>query len=203
MGRDLTLGSYTVTASTIEYLKLPKKLYSLDKYVIKTREEYELDTNEKREEYAEKKAERKQQESEMIDTKAPRFSVRSINGKKFKSKDLADKIIVINFWFTNCPPCKKEIPQLNKLKEEFKDKNVVFLAFALDLEYKIDKFLKKNTFKYDIVEDARWITEKFDIKVYPTNIIINKDGAIAYYKSSYRADIYESMSYKINKLLKQ
>jgi thiol-disulfide isomerase/thioredoxin len=202
MGRDVTLGSYTVTAIRIESLKLPEKFFSLDKYVINTSEERKLEYDENRKEYAEKKANRKQLESGKKGTKAPDFSARSINNKRFKSKDLRDKIIVINFWFTSCPPCKKEIPQLNKLKEEFKDKDVEFIAFATDLEYKIDDFLKKTPFKYDIVEDARWIAEKFDIKAYPTNIIINKDGTFAYFKSSYKDDIYESMSYQINKLLK-
>ena len=202
MGRDLTLGSYTVTATRIESLQLPKKSYSLGKYVIKTNEERKREYDQRRKEYADKKVDRKQLESDKKGTKAPDFSARSINNKRFKSENLRDKIIVINFWFTSCPPCKKEIPQLNKLKEEFKGKDVQFIAFATDLEYKIDEFLKKTPFNYDIVEDARWVAEKFDIKAYPTNIIINKDGTFAYFKSSYKDDIYESMSYQIKKLLK-
>ncbi|MGJ8743120.1 peroxiredoxin family protein [Polaribacter sp.] len=201
MGRDISLGSYTVTATRIESLKLPKKLFSLNTYVIKTSEEQKRYNAEKKKEYDERKAQRKQLESEKIDTKAPNFYVRSIKNKKFKSKDLKDKIIVLNFWYTGCPPCKKEIPQLNKLKDEFKDKDVEFIAFALDQEYKIAEFLKSNPFNYDIVEDASWEADEFEIKAYPTNIIIDKDGKISYFKSSYRSDIYESMSYKIHKLL--
>ncbi|MDB2385436.1 redoxin domain-containing protein [Polaribacter sp.] len=198
MGRDIKLGSYTVTATKIESSTLPENLYNLDNYSIKTYEEQKKYVTE----MEEKRTERKISESEKIDTEAPDFSARSMSGKKFKTKDLKDKILVINFWFVNCPPCKKEIPQLNKLKNEFKGKNVEFIAFALDEEYKIAKFIESNPFDYDIIDDATWAKERYEIEVYPTNIIVDKDGLIAYYKSGYKSDIYESMSYKINKLLK-
>jgi thiol-disulfide isomerase/thioredoxin len=52
--------------------------------------------------------------------------------KRIETKDLEGKVIVINLWFTTCHPCIAELPALNKLVKEYKDKNVVFLGLSTD-----------------------------------------------------------------------
>jgi thiol-disulfide isomerase/thioredoxin len=196
--KDKYLGTYTVTAKKIFYTKLPKTTFSLEDYTIRTTAEQKKYLSDKKE----RSNTVKEENNDRIGELSPRYSVRSITGKKLKSKDLLGKIIALNFWFTGCPPCKKEIPQLNKLKEKFKGKDVEFIAMALDEEYKLDAFLKKTPFNYDIIEDGRWIAEKFDIKLYPTNIIIDQEGKIQFIKTGFKSDITEAMSYNIEKLLK-
>ena len=203
MGSTPLLGTYTVTATKIEYVKVPKSLYRLYEYTITTKEEKELNSKKWRKEYEEKKVERKQIEYKKVGTKPRPFSARSITRKKIKSKDLIDKVIVVNFWHTNSSTFKKVIPQLNKLKEEFTGKNVEFIAFSKNYKEQIEEFLKTNPYNFDIVEDAAWMAEKFDVENYPTYIIINKRGIITYQKSGYIKDVFASMSYQINKLLKQ
>lgn len=193
------LGPFTVTAKKISYTKLPEKTYSLDGFTIKTKDEYKTYITERKE----KSNKTREETSEKIGEVSPKYSVRSIYGKKFKSKDLLGKVVVLNFWYTTCGPCKKEIPQLNALKEKFKGKEVAFIAIALDQEYKIAKFLKQNPFKYNIVEDGRWIAEKFDVKLYPTNIIIDKKGNFQFYKIGYKSDITEAMEYTVEKYLNE
>src|ERR687893_223477 len=65
---------------------------------------------------------------------APAFSLTSMDGKKFELASLRGKVVVINFWFTGCPPCIEEMPKLNELVEKFKDKDVVFIAPTWDNE---------------------------------------------------------------------
>ena len=191
------LGVYTVTAKKIFYTKVPEETYSLKGFKISTKEEQK----EYRNEIADKREKNKEKAIENIGELAPKFTARSIYGKKFKSKDLLNKVVVLNFWFTSCGPCKKEIPQLNELKKQFKDKDVEFIAIALDQEYKIDKFVKQYPFKYNIIEDGRWLASKFDITLYPTNIIIDQEGRYQFFKSGYKKDITQAMAFKINKLL--
>lgn len=197
---DKYLGPYTVTAKQIHYTKLPESTYSQDGFIIRTPEEqkqYVEESNEIRNE-------NKQEAIEKIGEEAPKYSLRSIKGNRFKSKDIiGKKVVVFNFWFTTCSPCKREIPQLNKLKSKYSEDDVVFIAVALDQEYKIEKFLRQNPFKYDIVEDGRWLASKFGVSLYPTNIIIDKNGNFQFFKSGFKTDITEAMSYKIDKLLNQ
>lgn len=110
---------------------------------------------------------------------APDFEATLLNGKKISSKDYKGKIIVLNFWFTGCGPCKQEIPELNELVKQYKNKNVVFLACALDDDKQLlNKYLKQNPFSYGIIPDARKIVAEYKVSSYPTHIIVDKDGNI-------------------------
>ena len=88
----------------------------------------------KREERREKiKSMKKRQSEELLGKDAIPFSVTDIEGNEYSLNSLKDKIIVLNFWFVQCEPCVREIPELNNLVEKYKDKDVVFIAFnALD-----------------------------------------------------------------------
>ncbi len=111
--------------------------------------------------------------------KADRFT--SIDKVKFDLKNNVDKIYVINFWFINCPPCKKEIPELNAMVKQFKDnKEVVFLAVALDDSFDLKNFLKIMPFDYHIVPAGRYYSQKYEVTSYPTHVIVGKDGLIKF-----------------------
>ena len=107
--------------------------------------------------------------------------ITDMNGNKFDMKTLSDKIYVINFWFINCPPCKQEIPELNKVVDKYKDdKNVVFLAIALDDRSQLKDFLKTTPFNYNIVDAGRYYSQKYGVSGYPTHVIVGKDGLIKF-----------------------
>ncbi len=114
---------------------------------------------------------------------APPFSLTSLDGKKFESASLRGKVVVLNFWFTGCPPCLTEIPKLNELVEKFKNDDVVFIAATWDSETVLPAFLKKHPFKYNIAANAGELI----IDTYgdgtgnvamPTHIVIDKEGNI-------------------------
>ena len=110
---------------------------------------------------------------------APEFEASLLNGTKISSKEYKGKVIVLNFWFTGCGPCKQEIPELNELVIKYKNKNVVFLACALDDDKQLlKKYLKQNPFSYGIIPDARKIVAEYKVSSYPTHIIVDKDGNI-------------------------
>lgn len=104
-----------------------------------------------------------------------------INGNKYDLRTFGDKIYVINFWFINCPPCRQEIPELNNIVKQYKDnKEVVFLAIALDDAYSLKQFLKTTPFSYNVVDDGRYYATKYGITGYPTHVIVGKDGLIKF-----------------------
>ncbi|WP_461790872.1 TlpA family protein disulfide reductase [Pedobacter sp.] len=107
-------------------------------------------------------------------------NMKYLNGNKFDSKTDTGKVVVLNFWFINCPPCKKEIPELNELVEKYKDKNVIFIAIALDDAYSLNKFLRMSPFNYNIVEDGTYYSQKYVVKSYPTHVVVGKDGKVKF-----------------------
>ncbi len=114
------------------------------------------------------------------------FSGYDMNGNRIDTKELKGKVLVINFWFTTCPPCKKERPYLNKIADDYKsDSNVVFLAVALDPKDKLSAYLKENEFKYTVIPEGRQIADEFKISGYPTQLILDKEGKVAFHTVSY------------------
>ncbi|WP_167668123.1 peroxiredoxin family protein [Mucilaginibacter gossypiicola] len=131
------------------------------------------------------------------------FSTHDINGNKIKLKDLRGKVVVLNFWFIGCPACMQEIPELNKLVDDYKgNANVVFLAIALDYRYDLKKFLKQTEFKYDIIDDGRDIAAGYKIGLYPTSVILNKEGKVAFHTVGFAVNSPYWMRKTINEGLK-
>jgi thiol-disulfide isomerase/thioredoxin len=107
--------------------------------------------------------------------------ITDMNGNKYDLRVANGKVYVINFWFINCPPCKKEIPELNEMVAKYKEnKDVVFLAIALDDRSDLKEFIKTLPFNYNIVDDGRFYSSKYGIKGYPTHVIVGKDGLIKF-----------------------
>jgi thiol-disulfide isomerase/thioredoxin len=111
---------------------------------------------------------------------APKFDVTSIDGTNFKLEDLKGKIIVINFWGIWCPPCLREIPDLNRFATQYKsNENIVFIAFTEDNETKLAKFLKSKPFKYNIIPNSNDTIKMFSNNmIFPTHYLINQEGKI-------------------------
>ena len=130
------------------------------------------------------------------------ISTTDMKGNKVNLEDYKGKVIVLNFWFIACKPCIMEMPHLNKFVEKYKDEDVVFLAIANDDKKQIENFLTKKKFDYTIAPNGRSIAYDWGVNSFPTNIIIDKEGVIAYSVSGYGSHMMPMMEKKIEELLK-
>ena len=132
-----------------------------------------------------------QQKKSAVQVSAPAFKVSSIDGKTFDSEKLKGKVVVLNLWFINCPNCIGEIKLLNKIVDEYKDNEVVFIGLATDDKTKLEKFLAKNSFKYNIVQKSMQTILSFgepdkngEINIaFPMHVVIDRDGKIVVRRS--------------------
>jgi len=117
-----------------------------------------------------------------MDKPAPLFTVADIDGVKYDLSELKGKVVVLNFWFIGCAPCKREMPELNKLVEKYKSKNVVFLAFEVnDNSAEKIRAITKGNFNYTMVPAKRnGIAVQYKIKTYPTSYVIDQSGVIRF-----------------------
>lgn len=116
----------------------------------------------------------------------PTFNVISIDGKVFNSSELKGRIIVLNLWYVNCPFCVEEIKLLNKVVDEYQNnKDVVFIGLATDTKPKLESFLKKNPFKFNVVAGAGELMlfgfgdQQKNGSYYlpfPTHVVIDREG---------------------------
>ncbi|WP_297889088.1 TlpA disulfide reductase family protein [Sulfurihydrogenibium sp.] len=111
--------------------------------------------------------------------KAPDFELKDDSGKVVKLSNLKDSIIVLNFWATTCHSCKKELPELEKLYQQYKDK-VKFYAVVIDTDdiQKIKKVKNEIGFTFPVLIGNYQVTEKYRIIGTPITYIIGKDNTI-------------------------
>ena len=93
---------------------------------------------------------------------------------------LRGKTVVLNFWFTNCGGCVLEIPELNKLQQQYADKNVAFLALGLDDAIRTRAFLKTHDFRYTLLTEAKDVQATYNVTMCPISMVIDKAGIIRF-----------------------
>ncbi len=110
----------------------------------------------------------------------PDFNFTDLNGNVYNKENTKGKIIVLKCWFINCMPCRKEMPELNKMVQQYKDRNdILFLSMAYDSEEDLKKFLKTIEFDYATISISEaFLSQKLQVHGYPTHLLIGKDGLI-------------------------
>lgn len=135
----------------------------------------------------------------MLNKPAPVFELTDMQGKRWKLVELRGKIVVLNFWFTNCGPCIREMPELNKLVQEYNQGDVVFLALTFDNATQVKAFLKTHSFNYMLLPASRAVDELYKISLWPTSMVICKKGNLKKVILS-STKIREELSVAINAL---
>src|SRR4030066_464396 len=113
------------------------------------------------------------------DKKAPDFSLIDLNGKRVVLKQFKGKVIFLNFWATWCGPCKEEMPSLEVLHRQFKEKNFVLLTISVDYEgiKPVQEFINKHQYTFPVLLDPKGETlDLFEVKGIPTTFLIDKKG---------------------------
>lgn len=112
---------------------------------------------------------------------------------------LIGKPTLINFWFTKCPPCISEIPNLNNIQRKFEN-NVNFIAVTFDDKKLVDDFLKKKNINFIHITNAVQQLNDLQIEAYPMSLLLDKEGKILAVYGEISFDEKEIIN-KINTLL--
>jgi thiol-disulfide isomerase/thioredoxin len=112
--------------------------------------------------------------------KAADFKLKDLNGKEVSLSDFKGKKIFLNFWASWCPPCKAEMPDIEKLYQETKDSDLVILAVNLaEDNTTVQNFIKNNKYTFPVLLDPdNDAAIKYQIVSIPTSYFIDKEGNI-------------------------
>ena len=114
---------------------------------------------------------------------APDFTVLDANGKKISLSEKFGKPVIINFWATWCPPCKKELPDFDKLCKEYGDK-VVFMMVNLtdgrrDTVEGTKSFVSKNGYTFPVYFDTEYNgADAYNVSSIPQTTFIDANGNV-------------------------
>ena len=127
------------------------------------------------------------------DKKAPYFELKELKGKTVCLTDFVGKVIILDFWATWCPPCKKEIPDFIELYKQYSKRGVTIVGIALDEYEAVKNFHSENKINYPILLGTDEVVKLYGgIRGIPTTFVIDKDGTIRQRYEGYRPkDLFE------------
>lgn len=108
------------------------------------------------------------------------FTLKDLNGKEVSLSDYRGKIVFLNFWATWCPPCRQEMPSMEKLYQRFKDKDFVMLAVDLrERQSTVKDFASDYKLNFTILLDSRGkVSDTYGVRAIPTTYLINRKGKL-------------------------
>jgi peroxiredoxin len=108
------------------------------------------------------------------------FTLTSLDGKTYSLAGLRGKIVLLNFWATWCPPCRKEMPDMEKLSQTYADQGLVVLAVSDEGREVVAPFIEKQQYTFPVLLDTDdKVHEDFDVEGIPKSFIFDRDGRLA------------------------
>ena len=112
----------------------------------------------------------------------PEFVFKNTEGKEVSLKQFKGKYVVIDVWASWCAPCKQEFPNMKKLEEKYKDRNIVFVSISCDQTER--RWRNELGFLHDVVKYQWWIAGNetfmtaFEVAAIPRLILLDKKGRV-------------------------
>ena len=123
-------------------------------------------------------------------TEAPRFTLPDAKGRIQRLENYRNKVVLLNFWATDCGGCRLEIPWLVEIDQSFKNKSVAVIGISMDIWYeelknateawsKVKPFVAAHQITYPILMGNEEVTKRYDIQALPVTYLIDVRGRIA------------------------
>ncbi len=133
-------------------------------------------------------------------TEAPDFKMKTIDGKTFRLSSLKGKTVILDFWASWCPDCRKDAPEIVRMYKEYHSKDVEFVGVSMDTDVQSWKnACKKYGIEFTQVSELKKfketdIAKAYGVKWIPSMVVIDKNGRVA---------LSTVLTYKVDKYLKE
>lgn len=125
-------------------------------------------------------------EMQFVGRSAPDFSLEDLSGETVRLSDFRGKVVLLNFWYSSCMPCRKETPALADLYREHRERDFMVLGLNLDSIFMprtayedLAKFLAAIEVPYPILYAGREVYEAYgEVPVQPISLLVDRDGII-------------------------
>ncbi len=109
------------------------------------------------------------------------FTLTNMQGEQVSLSQYRGKVVILNFWATWCPPCREEMPSMERLYQKYKDQGLVILAVSADENGKkaVSQFLQKTPYSFPILLDSDNIAQNaYGVFRFPESFIIDRNGMV-------------------------
>ncbi len=109
------------------------------------------------------------------------FTLMNMQGEPVSLSQYRGKVVILNFWATWCPPCREEMPSMERLYQKYKDQGLVILAVSTDENGKkvVGQFLQKTPYSFPILLDSDSVAQNaYGVFRFPESFIIDRNGIV-------------------------
>jgi len=108
------------------------------------------------------------------------FTLTGLDGKSYALDGLRGHVVLLNFWATWCPPCRKEMPDMEKLYRQFEKQGLVVLAVSDEKRETVEKYLAERHYSFPILLDPdRKVNDTFSVEGIPKSFLFDRQGKLA------------------------
>lgn len=143
--------------------------------------------------------------AEVIQGKAPDFTLKSQSGNNLKLSELRGKVVMINFWASWCGPCRQEMPLLDQLYQHYRSLDFTILGVNVEENPDAAKSLLKDlpvTFPI-LFDSANTVSKLYKVKGMPSTIIVDRDGNMRYMYMGYQPGFEQEYQKQVRVLIRE
>ena len=144
----------------------------------------------------------------MVGKPAPDFTTTTTAGKTLTAADMKDTITVLDFFAPNCPHCKKQIPKLEKVRQEYEAKGVRFVLVSQTFRNKrytdedvIDLVKELGSHSELVLDHDNTVGPKFKATIYPSMVLVGKKGTIEAVNVGNSADLETRLKKQLDAMI--
>ncbi len=130
------------------------------------------------------------------------FTLKDLTGKPFELASAKDKIVLLDFWASWCGPCVVEMPHIQKLHEEFKDKGLLIIGVNNEELEIAREFMKDKGYTFaSLVDEGRAVAKQYQVTGIPQVLLIGRDGKVKWHSIGFGSGKEKELRTAVEKVL--
>lgn len=114
-----------------------------------------------------------------LDVSKADFTLKDLDGHKVTLSQLRGKIVVVNFWATWCPPCRKEMSDLDLIYTHYQSQGLVVLSLSSENAFQVNRYVQSIKYHPSVLlDDGGKVAKQFHVDGIPRTYVFNRDGKL-------------------------
>lgn len=131
------------------------------------------------------------------------FTLTSIDGEEVTLSKLKGKVVLLDFWATWCPPCRKSIPVFAEMYNKYHEQGFTVLGISTEKKSVLTKYRDENNIPYPILLGTNEVARLFEVSAIPKIFILDKKGEVRETQVGFAPELEQKFYKTVDSLLKE